>query len=203
MRTQVRVAADGERATVRGSRRAVLAPASSRMKKTTKQPAKPTTSKPKTAPRATPKAPAKATAKAKAPRRAAAAKPAKASADSPAARIDARIAELPDWRGQTLARVRSLIQRAVPGVTEEWKWRGTPVWSHHGMLCTGETYKDVVKVTFPKGASLADPARLFNASLAGNTRRAIDLREGDDVNERALQDLVRAAASLNTTKQRR
>jgi len=113
--------------------------------------------------------------------------------------IDTRIAELGDWRGQTLARIRSLIRQADPEVVEEWKWRGVPVWSHAGILCTGETYRNVVKVTFAKGASLEDPARLFNASLEGNTRRAIDFREGDRIDEEALMALIRAAVSLNTS----
>jgi hypothetical protein len=117
-------------------------------------------------------------------------------------RIDDRIHELDDWRGKTLARVRSIITAAVPGVVEEWKWQkatspGTPVWSHHGGICTGETYKEVVKLTFFKGASLDDPAGLFNSSLDGNVRRAIDIREGDKIDERALKKLVRDAAVLN------
>lgn len=120
-----------------------------------------------------------------------------AETSSPSALIDARIAELGDWRGETLARVRSLIKAAVPDVTEAWKWRGVPVWERSGIICTGETYKQVVKLTFHKGASLPDPAALFNASLDGNQRRAIDIREGDKINERALKALVRAAAALN------
>jgi hypothetical protein len=119
--------------------------------------------------------------------------------DSPSQRIDARIRELGDWRGETLARVRSLIRQADPEVVEEWKWRGVPVWSHAGMICTGETYKDVVKMTFAKGASLEDPSGLFNSSLEGNTRRAIDFREGDKIAEKALKALVRAAVALNTS----
>ena len=111
--------------------------------------------------------------------------------------IDARIAELGDWRGPTLARVRSLIKQAELDIVEEWKWKGVPVWSHAGIVCTGETYKSVVKVTFAKGAALADPAGLFNASLDGNTRRAIDLREGETIDEAAFIALVRAAAALN------
>ena len=111
--------------------------------------------------------------------------------------IDARIKELGDWRGKTLARIRSLIKQADPEVVEEWKWRGVPVWSHAGIICTGETYKSVVKMTFAKGASLDDPSRLFNSSLEGNTRRAIDLREGDKIDERALKALIRAALTLN------
>ena len=113
--------------------------------------------------------------------------------------IDGRIRELGDWRGKTLARARELIRRANPGVVEEWKW-GVPVWSLDGLICTGETYKAVVKLTFAKGASLKDPARLFNSSLEGNVRRAIDIREGDKLNEKALQALVRAAAALNKAK---
>ena len=119
-------------------------------------------------------------------------------ADSPSKLIDARIAELGDWRGRTLARIRALIQQADPDVVEEWKWRGVPVWSHAGILCTGETYKNVVKMTFAKGASLEDPSRLFNSSLEGNTRRAIDVHEGDEIDEKALQALIRAAVALNT-----
>lgn len=117
--------------------------------------------------------------------------------------IDARIAELGDWRGETLARVRALVMQAVPDVVEEWKWRGVPVWSHAGIICTGETYKEVVKMTFAKGASLEDPAGLFNASLDGNTRRAIDIRKGDKIDEKALKALFRAAAALNTSKKKR
>jgi hypothetical protein len=113
--------------------------------------------------------------------------------------IDARIKELGDWRGKTLARVRSLIKQADPEVVEEWKWRGVPVWSHAGIICTGETYKSVVKMTFAKGASLEDPSGLFNSSLEGNTRRAIDLREGDKIDERALKALIRAALTFNTS----
>jgi hypothetical protein len=116
---------------------------------------------------------------------------------SPSELIDARIAELGDWRGKTLSRIRTLIQEADPEVIEEWKWRGVPVWSHRGMICTGETYKEVVKLTFFKGASLKDPARLFNASLEGNARRAIDLHEGETVDEKALKALVRSAVALN------
>jgi hypothetical protein len=120
--------------------------------------------------------------------------------DPPSQLIDARIKELGDWRGETLARVRALIKQADPDVVEEWKWRGVPVWEHAGIICTGETYKSVVKLTFAKGAALADPSRLFNASLEGNTRRAIDLHEGDTIDEKALQALVRAAVALNTAK---
>src|ERR1700745_631191 len=116
---------------------------------------------------------------------------------SPSQWIDARIKELGDWRGETLARIRMLIKQADPEVVEEWKWRGVPVWSHAGMICTGETYKNVVKMTFAKGASLEDPSRLFNSSLEGNARRAIDIHEGDKVDEAALQDLIRAAVALN------
>ena len=122
---------------------------------------------------------------------------------SPSELIDARIAELDDWRGELLARIRGLVKQAVPDVAEEWKWRGTPVWSHGGNICTGETYKDVVKMTFFKGASLEDPAGLFNSSLEGNTRRAIDFREGDEIDEAALKALVRAADALNTSPKRR
>src|ERR1700685_1145980 len=119
--------------------------------------------------------------------------------DSPSRLIDARIKELSDWRGETLARVRILIKQADPEVVEEWKWRGVPVWSHAGIICTGETYKNVVKMTFAKGASLEDPSGLFNSSLDGNTRRAIDVHEGDKINEKALKALVRAAVALNTS----
>jgi hypothetical protein len=123
--------------------------------------------------------------------------------ESPSRLIDAKIDELADWRGKTLAHVRALVKRAVPEVVEEWKWRGVPVWSHHGILCTGETYKNVVKLTFLKGASLADPSGLFIASLEGNTRRAIDLQEADDIDEDAFMALVRAAAALNTSSSKR
>jgi len=119
--------------------------------------------------------------------------------ESPSRLIDARIEELGDWRGATLARVRALIKQADPEVVEEWKWRGVPVWSHDGIICTGETYKAVVKLTFAKGAALADPAGLFNSSLDGNTRRAIDIREGEAIDEAALQALIRAAAALNAS----
>jgi hypothetical protein len=118
---------------------------------------------------------------------------------SPSQRIDAKIAELGDWRGATLARVRSLIKEADAGVVEEVKWGGVPVWEHDGIICTGETYKAVVKMTFAKGASLADPKGLFNSSLEGNTRRAIDIREGDKIDEKALKALIRAAVALNTS----
>jgi len=114
--------------------------------------------------------------------------------------IDARIKELGDWRGETLAQVRTLIRQADPDVVEEWKWRGVPVWSHAGIICTGETYKQVVKLTFAKGASLEDPSGLFNASLEGNTRRAIDLHEGNTLDERALKALILAAVALNTSR---
>jgi hypothetical protein len=124
-------------------------------------------------------------------------------ANSPSRLIDARIAELGDWRGAMLSRLRRLIKEADPEVVEEWKWRGVPVWYHDGMICTGETYKNVVKMTFAKGAALNDPAGLFNASLDGNTRRAIDFREGETIDEEALKALVRAAVTLNTSKQKR
>ena len=117
--------------------------------------------------------------------------------DSPAQLIDPRIKELSDWRGETLARVRILIKQADPEVVEEWKWRGVPVWEHAGIICTGETYKSVVKMTFAKGASLEDPSGLFNSSLEGNTRRAIDFHEGDKIDEKALKALIRAAMALN------
>jgi hypothetical protein len=119
--------------------------------------------------------------------------------ESPSQLIDARIKELSDWRGKTLARVRTLIKQADPEAIEEWKWRGVPVWSHAGIICTGETYKNVVKLTFAKGASLQDPSGLFNSSLEGNTRRAIDIHEGDKIDEKALQALVRAAVALNAS----
>ncbi len=120
--------------------------------------------------------------------------------ESPSQLIDARINELPDWQGAMLSRIRRLIKQAVPDVVEEWKWRGVPVWSHDGMICTGETYTNKVKITFAKGASLEDPAGLFNASLAGNTRRAIDLHEGDEIDEHGFTSLVHAAAALNANK---
>lgn len=119
--------------------------------------------------------------------------------DSPCRLIDARINELSDWRGEMLARVRSLIQQADPEMVEEWKWRGVPVWSHAGIVCTGETYRNAVKMAFAKGASLADPSGLFNSSLEGNTRRAIDFHEGDRIDEDALKALIRAAVALNTS----
>jgi len=121
-----------------------------------------------------------------------------AKTDSPSQLIDARIKELADWRGDTLARIRKLIKRADPDVVEEWKWRGVPTWYHDGMICTGETYADKVKVTFAKGASLDDPKGLFNSSLDGNTRRAIDFHEGDTIDEKAFMALVRAAVDLNS-----
>jgi hypothetical protein len=124
-------------------------------------------------------------------------KPAAASASK---LIDARIKELGDWRGETLARIRGVIKQACPDVVEEWKWRGVPVWYHNGMICTGETYKNGVKTTFAHGAALPDPARLFNASLEGNVRRAIDFHEGEAINETALKALIRAAVSLNKSK---
>ena len=125
------------------------------------------------------------------------------NSQSPARMIDARIKELDDWRGETLSKIRTLIKQADPEVVEEWKWRGTPVWYHDGIICTGETYKKVVKMTFAKGASLDDPAGLFNSSLEGNVRRAIDFHEGEKINERALKALIRAAVTLNATKTRR
>ena len=121
---------------------------------------------------------------------------------SPSRLIDARIKELDDWRGKTLSHVRALIKQADPEVVEEWKWRGVPVWSHDGIICTGETYKSVVKLTFARGAALEDPAGLFNSSLAGNTRRAIDIHEGDEIDEGAFKTLIRAAAALNSSKAR-
>jgi hypothetical protein len=122
--------------------------------------------------------------------------------ESPSQRIDARIKELDDWRGKTLSQVRALIKEADPDVVEEWKWRGVPVWSHDGMICTGETYKSVVKVTFAKGALLKDPSGLFNSSLEGNTRRAIDFHAGDEIDEDAFKTLIRAAAALNRSSAR-
>ena len=120
--------------------------------------------------------------------------------ETPSRLIDARIEELKDWRGKRLAHVRALIKQAIPDVVEEWKWRGVPVWYRDGMICTGETYKSVVKVTFAKGAALADPSGLFNSSLDGNTRRAIDFHEGEKIDEKALKTLMRAAAALNAAK---
>jgi hypothetical protein len=122
--------------------------------------------------------------------------------ESPSRLIDARIKELDDWRGEMLSHVRALIKQAAPDVVEEWKWRGVPVWYHDGMICTGETYKSVVKMTFAKGASLEDPSGLFNASLEGNARRAIDLHEGDELNEDAFKTLIRAAVALNRSSAR-
>jgi hypothetical protein len=119
---------------------------------------------------------------------------------SPSQLIDARIAELDDWRGDMLGRLRALVKEADPDVVEEWKWRGVPVWSHDGIICTGETYKSVVKMTFAKGAALDDPSGLFNSSLEGNTRRAIDFHEGETIDEEALKTLVRAAVALNRSK---
>jgi hypothetical protein len=130
----------------------------------------------------------------------AAAKPAAKTGGSPSALIDGRIKELGDWRGEMLARVRMIIKQADPEVIEEWKWRGVPVWEHAGIICTGETYKSVVKLTFAKGASLDDPSRLFNSSLEGNMRRAIDIPEGGKIDEKALKALIRAAVALNVSK---
>jgi hypothetical protein len=121
---------------------------------------------------------------------------------SPSKLIDGRIKELGDWRGETLARIRAIIRQADPDVVEEWKWRGVPVWEHSGIICTGETYKSVVKMTFARGAALKDPAKLFNSSLEGNVRRAIDISEGDKISEKALKDLVRAAVELNRAKKK-
>ena len=123
-------------------------------------------------------------------------------AESPSELIDARIEDLDDWRGEMLSRLRALIKEADPEVAEEWKWRGTPVWSHNGLICTGETYKNVVKMTFAKGASLKDPSGLFNSSLEGNARRAIDFHEGDKLDEEALKALIRAAVALNKSSAR-
>jgi hypothetical protein len=123
--------------------------------------------------------------------------------ESPSQLIDARIKELGDWRGKLLGRLRALVKDADPDVVEEWKWRGVPVWYHDGMICTGETYKNVVKMTFAKGASLEDPAGLFNSSLDGNTRRAIDFHEGEEIDEQALKTLLRTAVELNESKARR
>jgi len=120
--------------------------------------------------------------------------------NAPSLLIDARIKELKDWRGETLARIRGLIKQADPEVVEEWKWRGVPVWSHAGIICTGETYKSVVKMTFAKGASLEDPSRLFNSSLEGSTRRAIDIHEGAEIDEEALKALIQAAVALNMSR---
>ena len=123
--------------------------------------------------------------------------------ESASANIDAKIKELGDWRGKMLAKVREIIHKADPEIVEEWKWMGTPVWSHDGIVCTGETYKQVVKMTFAKGAALQDPAGLFNSSLDGNVRRAIDIREGEKVNEAALKDLIRAAVALNVESKKK
>src|SRR4051812_4426444 len=120
--------------------------------------------------------------------------------ESPSQLIDARIKELGDWRGEMLSRIRALVKEADPEVVEEWKWRGVPVWSHDGIICTGETYKNVVKMTFAKGAALDDPSSLFNSSLEGNTRRAIDVHEGEQIDEDALKALIRAAVALNQSK---
>jgi hypothetical protein len=122
--------------------------------------------------------------------------------DSPSRLIDARIEELGDWRGETLARIRAIVKQADPDVVEEWKWRGVPTWYHDGIICTGETYKSVVKMTFAKGASLDDPSGLFNSSLEGNVRRAIDFHEGDEIDEEALKALIRAAVALNESAAR-
>jgi hypothetical protein len=127
-------------------------------------------------------------------------KSASEKSESPSKLIDARIRELGDWRGKVLSRLRALVKEADPEVVEEWKWRGVPVWSHDGLICTGETYKSVVKLTFAKGAALKDPSRLFNASLDGNTRRAIDLHEGEKIDEEAFKTLIRAAVTLNKSK---
>ncbi len=126
-------------------------------------------------------------------------KPESTDGRSPSELIDRRIAELGDWRGETLGRMRTLIKEADPDVVEEWKWRGTPVWSHDGIICTGESYKAIVKLTFAKGASLKDPSRLFNSSLDGNVRRAIDIREGEQIDARAFKALLRAAVALNAS----
>jgi len=123
--------------------------------------------------------------------------------ESPSQLIDARIKELGDWRGKMLGRLRAIVKDADPDVVEEWKWRGVPVWSHAGIICTGETYKDAVKMTFAKGAALKDPSGLFNSSLDGNTRRAIDFHEGETIDEKALKALIRAAVALNTSRAKR
>ena len=128
--------------------------------------------------------------------------PSEAKRESPSKLIDKRIRELPDWQGEVLARIRRFIQQAVPDVAEEWKWRGVPVWEHDGIICTGEAYKEVVKLTFAKGAALDDPKGLFNSSLDGNVRRAIDIRLGAKIDERAFKALVRAAAALNASKKK-
>ncbi len=126
-----------------------------------------------------------------------------AADESPSRKIDQRIADLPDWRGETLSRLRALIKEAVPNVVEDWKWRGVPVWYHDGMICTGETYKEVVKLTFAQGAALADPKGLFNSSLEGNVRRAVDFREGDAIDEMAFKALVGEAVAFNQSKKKR
>jgi hypothetical protein len=160
------------------------------------------TGKTTAAKRAAPKsAGAKQTARMAGPRKSTSSKPAAPSGKSPSQLIDARIQELGDWRGTTLSRLRTLIKEVAPDVTEEWKWRGVPVWYQGGMICTGETYKAVVKITFAKGAALQDPARLFNSSLDGNVRRAIDFHEGEAINEEALKTLIRAAIELNQSSQ--
>ncbi len=125
-----------------------------------------------------------------------------AKSESPSKLIDARIKELDDWRGKMLSRLRALIKQADPDVLEEWKWRGVPVWSHGGIICTGETYKNVVKLTFAKGAAVADPSKLFNSSLEGNVRRAIDIHQEEKIDEAALKDLIRAAVALNLAKKK-
>lgn len=127
-------------------------------------------------------------------------KTAPSKSKSPSKEIDGRIKELGDWRGDTLKKVRAIVKSAAPDVVEEWKWRGVPVWEDHGIICTGETYKAVVKMTFAKGASLKDPAKLFNSSLEGNTRRAIDFKEGDKIDEKALKALIKDAVTLNRSK---
>lgn len=139
-------------------------------------------------------------AKATTPKKSAGSAPKAKASDNPSSLIDGRIKELGDWRGETLARVRALIRQAVPDVVETWKWRGVPVWEHAGIICTGETYKDYVKTTFAKGASLADPSGLFNSSLEGNARRAIDFHKDSKINEKAFKALVRAAADLNASR---
>jgi hypothetical protein len=146
--------------------------------------------------------PKKATTKKAAVKKAATKRSVTTKSESPSRLIDARIKELDDWRGKTLSRVRALIKQADPEVVEEWKWRGVPVWSDHGLICTGETYKSVVKLTFLKGASVKDPSRLFNSSLEGGTRRAIDLHEADEIDEDAFKTLIRTAVALNKTSAR-
>jgi hypothetical protein len=146
--------------------------------------------------------PKKTTTKKAAVKKAATKKSVTTKSESPSRLIDARIKELDDWRGKTLSRVRALIKQADPEVVEEWKWRGVPVWSDHGLICTGETYKSVVKLTFLKGASVKDPSRLFNSSLEGGTRRAIDLHEADEIDEDAFKTLIRTAVALNKTSAR-